>query len=161
MNIKYAILKDITDEDKLRFMKFVYDNTNSFIMNTFGFTWESRDYWNKFPIEVCLGDNNQVLGLHAYTVNDKYPSTLKTYYIVTRQDQRGKGIAKIMIKNAVYKYRDIIEKYYANSDINSDGAIFYRRWFGKNKEYKQVKNEFNSHDLIFEEPIYNIIDETT
>jgi len=157
MNIKSVTINKLTELDKLRFIKFIYDNTNSFILNTFGHTWSGRDWWGKYPIELCVDDNGKVLGLHAYTVNDKFKDTLKTYSIVTSKDSRGQVIAKILIKNAIYKNRDKINFYYVNSDIKSEGAIFYKKWFGKN--FTLEDNDFNSQDIIFKEPIYNIIDE--
>ena len=157
MNINYVTINELTEIDKLRFIKFIYDNTNSFILNTFGHTWSGRDWWSKYPIEVCVDDKGKVLGLHAYTVNDKFKDTLKTYYIVTSKDSRGKGIAKILIKNAIYKNKDKINFYYVNSDTKSEGAIFYKKWLGEN--FTLENNDFNSQDIIFKEPIYNIIDE--
>ena len=124
MNIKYVTIDNLTEIDKLRFIKFIFENTNSFILNTFGHTWSGRDWWSKYPIEVCTDDNGKVLGLHAYTVNDKYKDSLKTYYIVTSKDSRGQGIAKLLIKNAIYKNKDKISFYYVNSDTKSEGAIF-------------------------------------
>ena len=114
MNIKYVTIDNLTEIDKLRFIKFIFENTNSFILNTFGHTWSGRDWWSKYPIEVCTDDNGKVLGLHAYTVNDKYKDSLKTYYIVTSKDSRGQGIAKLLIKNAIYKNKDKISFYYVN-----------------------------------------------
>ena len=136
MNIKYVTIDNLTEIDKLRFIKFIFENTNSFILNTFGHTWSGRD---------------------AYTVNDKYEDSLKTYYIVTSKDSRGQGIAKLLIKNAIYKNKDKISFYYVNSDTKSEGAIFYKKWLGKN--FTLEDNDFNSQDIIFKEPIYNIIDE--
>ena len=155
MNIKYVTINKLTEIDKLRFIKFVYDNTNSFILNTFGHTWSGRDWWSKHPIEACTDDKGKVLGLHAYTVNDKYEDTLKTYYIVTSKDSRGQGIAKLLIKNAIFKHKDNIKFYYVNSDIKSEGAIFYKKWLGDN--FIEEDNDFKSKDIIFKEPIYNII----
>jgi len=157
MNINYVTVNNLNEIDKLRFIKFVYDNTDSFIMNTFGHTWSSRNWWGKFPIEVCTDDAGKVLGLHAYTVNTKAVQTLKTYYIVTSKDSRGQGIAKLLIKNAIHKHKDDIKFYYVNSDVRSEGAIFYKKWLGQNFEIE--KNDFNSQDIIFKEPIYNIINE--
>jgi len=157
MNINYVTINELTEIDKLRFMKFIYDNGDSFIMNTFGHTWSGRDWWSKHPIEVCTGDDGRVLGLHAYTVNTKAERTLKTYYIVTSKNNRGMGVAKLLIKNAIYKHRDNIDFYYVNSDIKSGGAIFYKKWLGKN--FTLTDNDFNSQDIVFKEPIYNIIDE--
>ncbi len=157
MNLNYTTINDLNELDKLRFIKFVYDNTDSFIMNTFGHVWSGRDYWNKFPIEVCTDEAGKVMGLHAYTVNDKIPSTLKTYYIVTNKQYRNLGVAKLLIKNAIYKNKDKIDFYYVNSDIRSAGFSFYKKWLGEN--YEIVDNDFNSQDIIYKEPIYNIIDE--
>ena len=127
MNINYATINQLTEIDKLRFIKFVYNNTDSFIMNTFGHTWSGRNWWEKYPIEVCVGEKGKVLGMHAYTVNDKFKDTLKTYYIVTSKDTRGQGIAKLLIKNAIYKHKDSIEFYYVNTDVRSDGLFFFKK----------------------------------
>mgnify|MGYP003117911060 CR=1 FL=1 len=157
--IKQVHLNELQEIDKLRIIKWVYKNTNTFIMNTFGHVWSGRNWWEKFPVQVCIDDNGKVMALHAYTVNDKKPKTLKTYYIVTGEEHRGKGLAKLLIKNAIHKNKDKIDNYYVNTDDRSDGSIFYIRWFGNN--YKKEKNDFNSTDLIFEEPIYNILNERT
>lgn len=156
MNLNYATINGMNELDKLRFIKFVYDNTDSFIMNTFGHVWSGRDYWTKFPIEVCTDDAGKVIGLHAYTVNDKYKNTLKTYFIVTDKNSRNMGIAKLLIKNAIYKHKENIKYYYVNSDVRSPGFSFFKKWLGENFEI--VKNDFNSQDIIYKEPIYNIID---
>jgi len=155
--MKIAILKNLTEDEKMQITKFVFKNTDSFIMNTFGYIWSERNWWNKFPIELCVDNNNKILGLHAYTVYDKYPDCLKTYYIVTNKDYRGKGIAKALIKNALTVHKNFIKFYYVNTDENSNGSVFYKKWLGNN--YEKSENEFNSNDLIFKEPIYNIIDE--
>ncbi len=78
MNINYVTINECNELDKLRFIKFVYDNTDSFIMNTFGHVWSGRNWWEKFPIEVCTDSTGKVLGLHAYTVGNKEEYTLKT-----------------------------------------------------------------------------------
>ena len=152
MNINYVTVSELGEVDKLRFIKFIYDNTDSYILNTFGHTWSSRNWWEEYPIEVCTDDSGKVLGLHAYTVNTKAENTLKTYYIVTSKYNRGNGLAKLLIK-----HKDNIKFYYVNSDVKSDGAIFYKKWLGNN--YITEDNDFNSQDVIFKEPIYNIIDE--
>ena len=155
MNINYVTINECNDLDKLRFIKFIYDNTDSFIMNTFGHVWSGRDWWDKYPIEACTDDAGRDLGLHAYTVYNKAKDILKTYYIVTSKEARGKGIAKLLIKNAIYKHKDSIEFYYVNTDVRSDGLFFFKKWLGNNFVIKD--NDFNSQDMIFEEPIYNII----
>ena len=59
MNINYVTINELTEIDKLRFIKFIYDNTDSFILNTFGHTWSGRDWWTEHPIEVCTDDVGQ------------------------------------------------------------------------------------------------------
>ena len=157
MNLNYVTINECNDLDKLRFIKFIYDNTDSFILNTFGHTWSGRNWWEKFPIEACVDDAGRVLGLHAYTTNDKAKGMMKTYYIVTSEHARGKGIAKLLIKNAIYKHKDNIEYYYVNTDVRSEGVNFFKKWLGNN--FTLENNDFGSQDMIFEEPIYNIIDE--
>ena len=66
------------------------------------------------------------------------------------------GVAKLLIKNAIYKHKDNIEFYYVNSDIRSDGFTFFKKWLGNN--FTIENNEFNSQDVIYKEHIYNIID---
>tara|TARA_A100000171_G_scaffold22048_1_gene20485 strand:- start:2034 stop:2507 length:474 start_codon:yes stop_codon:yes gene_type:complete len=156
MNINYVTINELTELDKLNFIKFVYDNTDSFILNTFGHVWSGRNWWGKFPIEICTDDAGRILGLHAYTVNNKYPDTLKTYFIITSKAARGKGIAKFLIRNAIYKHKNNIKYYYVNSDVRSIGCSFYKRWLGE--KFEIVNNDFNSQDIIYKEPIYNIID---
>jgi GNAT superfamily N-acetyltransferase len=97
--------------------------------------------------------------LHAYTVNYKKPKTLKTYYIVTNKKWRGKGIARLLILKALEEHKEKIETYYVNTDKKSDGVLFFLKMLGN--KFKRVKNDFNSEDYIFEEPVYNILDEAT
>ena len=47
MNIQKIIINDCDELDKLRFMQFIYKNTDSFIMNTFGHVWSGRNWWKK------------------------------------------------------------------------------------------------------------------
>jgi GNAT superfamily N-acetyltransferase len=157
--MKLATVKNLTEIEKLHFMKFVYDNTDSYIMNTFGHVWSGRDWWDKFPIQLAVNEKGEVLGLHAYTVNDKKPKTLKTYYIVTNKKWRGKGIARLLILKALEEHKEKIETYYVNTDKKSDGVLFFLKMLGN--KFKRVKNDFNSEDYIFEEPVYNILDEAT
>ncbi len=52
-NDKKAFLELLLKEiDKLRIIKWVYKNTNTFIMNTFGHVWSGRDWWSKFPLQL-------------------------------------------------------------------------------------------------------------
>ena len=40
--IKEVYLKELEEIDKLRIIKWVYNNTNTFIMNTFGHVWSGE-----------------------------------------------------------------------------------------------------------------------
>lgn len=157
MKIKYAEIKNPVEVDKLRFMKFVYDNSDSFIMNTFGYVWSGRDWWDKFPVEVITDEKGKVMCLHAYSINDYKPETMKTYYIITERKCRGEGLAKLLIKNSIAKNKDKIKNYYVNTDVKSPGYTFFKKWLGN--KFTIEKNDFNSKDAIFEEPIYNLINE--
>ena len=71
--IKY--LQPTTVDEKMKLMEFVYDNTDSFILNTFGYLWESRLWWQTQPIQVYIV-NDKIVGLHAFSVNTKGPRWL-------------------------------------------------------------------------------------
>lgn len=151
MNIQYWFPKN-TDE-KFQLMKFVYDNTDSFILNTFGYVWESRGWWDRFPIQVyMIGD--VLAGVHAFTIDKKAPDTIKTYYIVTDKAFRGQGIAKKLTMDILGEYSNTNKKYFVNSEENSDGVGFYKKLF--DNRYKVVVNEFDTVDFIFEEGITEI-----
>lgn len=151
MNIQYWFPKS-TDE-KFKLMKFVYDNTDSFILNTFGYVWESRGWWDRFPIQVYMvGD--VLAGMHAFTVDTKAPDTIKTYYIVTGKAFRGQGIAKKLTTDILGEYSNTNKKYFVNSEENSDGVGFYKKLF--DSRYKVVINEFDTVDFIFEEGVTEI-----
>lgn len=141
---------------KIKLMEFVYDNTDSFIMNTFGYLWQERGWWDKFPVEVYkVGDI--IAGLHAYTVDTKGFNIAKTYYIVTGKAFRGKGIAKKLTKDALHRLKDnkTASTYYVNTEEKSDGVKLYKSLF-KN-EYKIEKNQFGTMDYIFSDKIINIL----
>jgi len=150
--IKY--LQPTTVDEKMKLMEFVYKNTNSFILNTFGYVWESRLWWCMQPIQVYMvGD--VIAGLHAFSVNTKVPGTLKTYYIVTAKAFRNQGIAKKLTYKALKDYKDKCDNYFVNSEENSDGADFYKKLF--DYQYKLSKNEFGTLDLNFEESIESLL----
>lgn len=151
MNIQYWFPKS-TDE-KFKLMKFVYDNTDSFILNTFGYVWESRGWWDRFPIQVYMvGD--VLAGMHAFTVDTKAPDIIKTYYIVTGKAFRGQGIGKKLTMDILGEYSNANKKYFVNSEENSDGVGFYKKLF--DNRYKVVINEFDTVDFIFEEGVTEI-----
>lgn len=143
-----------TIDGKFQLMEFVYKNTDSFIMNTFGFVWENRQWWSKFPVQVYKIDN-QIIGLHAFTYNTKKESTIKTYYIVTHKAFRGQGIAKKMIIHTLNTYSEVSSNYFVNSEENSDGMHFFKKLF--NDKFLLTKNEFGSLDYVFEAPIDHIL----
>ena len=149
--IKY--LQPTTVEEKMKLMEFVYKNTNSFILNTFGYLWESRLWWCVQPIQVYMvGD--VIAGLHAFSVNTKAQGTLKTYYIVTGKAFRKQGIAKQLTLKALRDYKDKCDNYFVNSEENSDGIHFYSSLF--DHQYTLTKNEFGTLDYNFEESIKSL-----
>lgn len=153
MNIQYFFPKN--NKEKFELMQFVYDNTDTFVMNTFGYVWESRGWWDKFPIQVYkIGDI--IAGMHAFTVDTKGPDIIKTYYIITGKPFRGRGIAKKLTLDILGEYGKTDKKYFVNSEEGSDGVGFYKKLFSNN--YKMEINEFDKADYIFEAPIKTILD---
>jgi len=150
--IKY--LQPITINDKMKLMQFVYDNTDSFILNTFGFLWESRQWWQTQPIQI-LTVNDKIVGLHAFSINTKAPGTLKTYYIITSKDHRKQGIAKRLIVKALEDYKDKCDNYFVNTEQDSDGKHLFLKLF--DNQYVLHKNEFNTFDMNFEQSIESIL----
>lgn len=143
--IEYNFAKNT--EEKFRLMKFVYQNTDNFILNTFGYIWESRNWWDQFPITTyMIGD--EIAGLHAFTIDTKAPDTIKTYYIVTGKCFRGKGIAKKLTLDLLGEYSNTDKKYFVNSEENSDGIGFYKKIF--NDRYTISINEFGTIDYNFQ-----------
>lgn len=152
MNIKYILPRSV--EEKFQLMEFVFNNTDSFIMSTFGFVWENREWWSAFPIQVYKV-NDQIIGLHAFTYNHKKPNTIKTYYIVTHKAFRGQGIAKKLILHTLNAYSEVSNNYFVNSEESSEGVEFFKKLF-KDK-YLLTKNEFGTVDYNFEAPVDEII----
>jgi len=150
--IKY--LQPTTVDEKMKLMEFVYDNTDSFILNTFGYLWESRLWWQTQPIQVYI-INDKIVGLHAFSVNTKGPNILKTYYIITSKDYRKQGIAKKLILKALKDYKDKSDNYFVNSEQDSDGKEFFLKLFSH--QYVLSANEFGTFDFEFEQPIDNLL----
>lgn len=156
MSIQYYFSKN--NKEKFELMQFVYDNTDTFVMNTFGYLWESRGWWDKFPIQVYkVGDI--IAGMHAFTVNTKAPNTIKTYYIVTGKAFRGNGIAKKLTLDILGEYHNTDMMYFVNSEEGSDGVGFYKKLF--NNTYKMEINEFNKADYIFEAPVKTLYNDNS
>lgn len=145
-----------SDEDmKFKLMEFVYKNTDSFILNTFGYLWEERKWWNKFPIQVYK-INDKIVGLHAFSIGTKEDNVFKTYYIITDKEYRGKGIAKQLILCSLDYYEsNTCTTYYVNSEENSDGIPFFKKMF--DNQFVKQKNQFGTDDYIFKAPIKTIL----
>ncbi len=154
----WTFLTDFSAESKMKVMKFVYENTNSFIMNTFGYVWEGRKWWGKHPIMLMM-EGETIIGLHAFTVNAKNSKRIKTYYIVTHRDYRGKGIAKTLTFEALKEFRNKSEIYFVNSEESSDGVAFYKKLFNNTFTLKQ--NEFGTNDYEFFIVINKFLDDNT
>ena len=124
MSIQYYYPK--TSEEKMELMEFVYKNTDSFILNTFGYLWESRGWWDKFPIQVSKS-GSVITGLHAFTVDTKAPNTIKTYYIVTGKAFRKMGIAKALTYDMLNEFKNsgknIVLKRSNTVDFRFDGVF--------------------------------------
>jgi GNAT superfamily N-acetyltransferase len=151
MNIQYYFPK--TTQEKFELMEFVHSNTDSFILNTFGYVWENRGWWDKFPIQVYkIGDI--IAGMHAFTIDTKAPDMIKTYYIVIAKPFRGRGIAKKLTLDVLGEYRNTSKRYFVNSEEKSDGVAFYKKIFNNN--YKMEINEFGTADYIFEASVKDL-----
>jgi ribosomal protein S18 acetylase RimI-like enzyme len=157
-NIVYEYIESPDTKQKFALMEFAYNHGNSFILSTFGYLWESRQWWGKQPILVAKLDasaENNILGLHAFSVNQKTPHTLKTYYIITHKNFRGQGIAKQLTIKALKDYRDECSTFFVNSEEFSDGISFYKKLF--DNTYTTSQNEFGTFDFNFETKIPHIL----
>lgn len=150
----YEYLYNPLPDVKMKMMEFVYKNTDSFILNTFGYLWESRGWWDVYPVQV-IKLNNDIVGLHAFSTNTKGPGIVKTYYIVTSKSLRGQGMAKKLILQALKDSQYNCDKYMVNSEENSSGVGFFKKMF-KDK-FTLTKNEFGTLDYNFEAPIKQLI----
>lgn len=143
-------------QEKCELMEFVYKNTDSFIMNTFGFLWESRDLWS-YGVDVAKDDKGNIIGLHAAHIKDiNNEPHVKTYYIVTDKNRQGEGIAKklilhLLLDATIANY----SKYYVNSEINSPGVKFFKKFIGIEPEI--VNNDFGTTDCVFKTTIAEIL----
>jgi hypothetical protein len=163
--IKTNALLSPTNEEKLQIGEWLYNNTDGFIMNTFMWLWESRNWWEEFPIHIMYdeydtpnpvtGAKRDIVAVHAFTTHTKGLGVLKTYYIATSKNHRGFGYAKKLIKQAVllnmyfdHNHEKHCNTYFVNSDINSDGCAFFANWLGQINSTK-VDNEFGSTDIEF------------
>lgn len=154
MSFTTKYIQPSCQDDKFLLMKFVYDNTDSFIMNTFGYLWEARDWWYKFPILVAYAANGDIAGIHAFTTNTKKEGTLKTYYIVTSEKYKKQGIAKLLTYTALEDNKGVCDVFYVNSTSN-EGIGLYQKVVGSPVDI--VGNEFGGQDYVFEKNIGDIL----
>ena len=144
-----------SQSDKYKLAEFIYNNTDNFVMNTFALLWENRNFWKKWQPLVMFDENGKIVGVHAFAEkeinNKKY---LKTYYIVTNKDYRGKGIAKQLTLQVINDFKDVYTDFFVNSIQDSDGDKFYRRII-TNRPTKKI-NEFGTIDMIFKNKISKI-----
>jgi GNAT superfamily N-acetyltransferase len=138
----------------MKMMEFIYKNTDSFILNTFGYLWESRNWWETFPVQLVKIDSD-IICLHAYTKNNKAPGLMKTYYVVTHKAFRGQGLAKKLTIQSIRDSQYDCENYFVNSEENSPGVSFYKKLFNDN--YTMTKNEFGTLDYNFQAPIKTLL----
>lgn len=157
MSIEYCYSYGADDEEE-EIIKFVSDNSDSVIMSTFGDLWSGRHWWRDFPVLLAL-ENDEIVGMHAFTTNTKALSTLKTYYILTARGHERKGIAKKLILAALREKKYICEDYYVNSEENSPGVGFFKKLLKMEPALKQ--NEFGTFDAVFVKPIQDILNEQT
>ena len=151
----YKFIFPRTQDEKYKLMEFVYNNTDSFIMNTFGYLWESRGWWDIQPILVSY-DEDKITGLHAFAIKVK---TLKTYYIVVDKNYRGQNIGKKLTLEALEEFKNAVDTFFVNSEESSSGVPFYKKMFGT--RYTTSINEFGTTDYNFSAPIKDIINENS
>ena len=152
MTIEY--IYDATSDQKMKLIQFVFENTDTFIMNTFGHVWSDRSWWHKFPIQVMY-DGNVIVGLHAFTNHTKGEGIVKTYYIVTHKNRRGQGIARRLTIAALTDRSYDCDTYFVNSEDMSGGCTFYAGLVGPATDF--IKNEFGNFDKTFQAPIADIL----
>lgn len=145
-----------SQSDKYKLAEFIYNNTDNFVMNTFALLWENRNFWKKWQPLVAFDENGKMIGIHAFAekeINSK--KYLKTYYIVTNKDYRGKGIAKQLTLQVINDFKDLYADFFVNSIQDSDGDKFYRKIVNSNPNKKI--NEFGTIDMIFKNKISKIL----
>jgi len=122
------------------------DNTKDTLLRTFKTLWVERGYISKYP-PVIARRGGQLVGVHAYTLNEKYPDTCKSYYHAVAQGHRRLGIGKNLV---LYAFIDAnmhgIAKYYVNCAETTDGWLFYR---GLGLDSTTKQNEFGTRDYCF------------
>lgn len=154
--LQYQYFHCQSQSDKYKLAEFIYNNTDNFVMNTFALLWENRKFWKRWQPLVAFDENGKIIGIHAFAekeINGK--KYLKTYYIVTSKECRGKGIAKQLTLQVINDFKEIYSDFFVNSIQNSDGDKFYRK-FISDKPTKKV-NEFGTIDMLFKNKISKIL----
>lgn len=163
--MNYAIIPQIVTREyhKFELMEFVYNNTDTFVMNTFGQVWENRQWWNHWNAYIDLyytsDPQNPIGGLHAYTCNIKdFPQRiLKTYYIVVNKNLRGQGIGKTLTLHALNKHKNDCDTFFVNSMQGSSGVEFYKKFFTDKCPPEIIPNGLGSKDYVFKAPIKDFV----
>lgn len=141
-------------QEQFKNMKFVYDNSDSFIMNTFGWLWSTKEWWDNkdAKIDRFITPTGEIETLHAFYISHAL-QRIKTYYIVVHVNRRGEGLAKALIKKGIVDYSGFT--YYVNSEENSAGVKFYTKWLGEPTSKKS--NDFGTNDFIWEVPVKEVL----
>lgn len=124
------------------------ENTKDTILSTYRNIWTSRDWWKKHPPIVAIKDN-KIVGMHAYTFNERYLGYCKSYYMVVDENCRGQHIGGgLFLYTIIDANLHGIERYMTNSDERNNGFAFYLN-FGISPITK-ARNEFNGIDWYFD-----------
>ena len=91
----------LTQAQKYEIGEFIYDNTETFILNTFMYLWESRHWWDKHPIDTCRDENGKLVGIKINAAKPE-ENLLKSYYSVIRKDYREKHIFSKILLQSLY-----------------------------------------------------------
>lgn len=138
----------LTQEQKYEIGQFIFDNTETFVLNTFMYLWESRDWWKSQPIDTCRDQDGKLVGIKI-NAEKKEIDTLKSYYSVIRKDYREKHIFSRLLLESLYDHdcKYII----VTCTVGRDGERFYGRLLDGKKscktEYKT--SEFGDTDVVF------------
>jgi len=120
------------------------------LLKTFCTLWEERNYWDKFPPYVFIDENNNLCGLIAYTVNDKYKDAVKIYYLYVDELHRGKNIGKKLCNFIFDKFKSQVSYFIYVTDTTTDGKYLFERF--RNDPFSEVyekQNEFNGTDIVY------------
>ena len=144
------MIHEIDEPLKLKLYQYVEKYVEDSILKTFNTLWDERNYWKYKPLVYI--SNNEIVAFAAYTLNEKYPSKLKVYYLHTRSDFRGQKIAKQLLR----KMSDIaidndLDMIYITEE-NTDGSKLFR-----DLDFTVKNNEFGTTDYIYDIPKNKLI----